>query len=164
MKEKIKVHLYMEGSKKTELIEILADSSFRDFVKSDDCPCDFDEKEWCAMHDDSDDTINLDDKIAKHAVKNKIHIHVCRCKKVEVTVSYNGVEKTRKFPSSAKIRRILRWALKEFGISEEEAPEHILCLGEEELNERDSIGLYVSWPECSITLLLVRKEAVNGWM
>jgi len=161
---KFKVYLYVEGAKKAELKEVSSDCTYRELLKGENYPCESNENGWFAMRDDSDVVVDLDELIVKDAVKNKVHVHLCRCKKVEVAVTYNGVEKTESFPPSAKIKRILKWALREFGISEEEASVHVLSFGDEELNARDSIGLYVSCPDCNITLSLTREGAINGWM
>ena len=65
------------------------------------------------------------------------NLHLHRCRHVEVTVRFNGKPATRKFPPSATIAHTKQWAaVKEFGMTEEEAGEHLLQIAGHEGSPR----------------------------
>jgi hypothetical protein len=93
------------------------------------------------------------------------HLHLHRCLHVEVTVRFNGKPETRKFAPSATIAHIKQWAaVKKFGMTEEEAGEHLLQIAG--TKDRPAPGVHVgtltSCPECKVVFDLVPDERVNG--
>jgi hypothetical protein len=93
------------------------------------------------------------------------NLHLHRCRHVEVTVRFNGKPATRKFAPSATIAHVKHWAaVKEFGMTEEEAGEHLLQIAG--TKDRPAPGVHVgtlaSCPECKVVFDLVPDERVNG--
>lgn len=92
------------------------------------------------------------------------HIFAGRCRHAAVTVSFNGTLKDDRFPPAAKVSRVLKWAIKQFGISASDAPKMELRIDENGagLPTDKPIGAFVQPAECSIKLFLVNKETWNG--
>lgn len=93
----------------------------------------------------------------------KVHIH--RCLQVKVTVMFNGKTVECHFPPSATVARVKRWAAeKEFGMSEDEAGEHVLQIAG--THERPAPGTHVGALTDDkadfVAFDLVPDERVNG--
>lgn len=96
--------------------------------------------------------------------KNEKHFHIGRCHKVMVSVRYAGRTVEKNFKPVATIGWIKRWAVKEIGITTEDANELVLQLtGSDEQPSRDRhVGCYVRGNECEVAFDLVRAYTVNG--
>jgi len=116
--------------------------------------------------EDNDSTIDLDVLIAATAIKHRSRVHVHRCRKVAVTVAFNGGQKDETFPASATIKRVKRWAVgkKGFNLSDVDAAEHVLQLSDssDRPDEDIHIGTLVAHPCCSVSFDLVPKVRVEG--
>jgi len=92
----------------------------------------------------------------------KVHVH--RCHRVEVFVTFNGT-KEHAFGPGATVARVKRWAVeKAFPMSPEEASEHVLQLSG--TSDRPSpgthLGTLTKHGQCSVRFDLVPNERVNG--
>ena len=108
-----------------------------------------------------DETVLVKDRAT--ATGLKVHIH--RCRKVKVTVMFNGTTVECHFPPSATIARVKRWAAeREFGMSEDEAGEHVLQIAG--THERPAPGTHIGSltndEAESLSFDLVPDERVNG--
>lgn len=163
MKEQIEVYLHVEGTKSPELMRVSSEFTFGGLLASSGNINQPNEKEWFVMLEDSDEAQPLDRLLTEAGIKNRGHIYCGRCKKVNVFILFNGRNINDEFPLSATAKRILNWAVRELGISSEEATDHVLTLEDgTELNDRDHISMYVNFPNCKITLMLTREQAING--
>jgi hypothetical protein len=93
----------------------------------------------------------------------KVHIH--RCRHIEVTVTFNGETVERRFPPSATVARVKRWAAEEkFGMSDDEAGEHVLQMAG--THDRPAPGTHIGsltdGKVCGLAFDLVPDERVNG--
>ncbi|WP_323809728.1 hypothetical protein [Sphingobium baderi] len=93
----------------------------------------------------------------------KLHLHSCR--HIMVAVTYNGEAIDRKFAPGATIARVKRWAAeRKFGMTEEEAGEHVLQIAG--THERPApgthIGVLANRKTCGLAFDLVPDERVNG--
>lgn len=93
----------------------------------------------------------------------KIHLH--RCRHVEVLVSFAGKTAKRVFAPSATVARVKQWAaLHEFGMTEEEAGEHVLQISGS--HDRPApgahIGTLTACPACRVHFDLLPDERING--
>lgn len=108
----------------------------------------------------------LESAIARdHTDVKGLKVHVHRCKKVAVLVSFNGKTVERKFRPSATVARVKHWsAVKEFGMSKDEAGEHVLQIAG--THERPApgthIGTLTNGTVCAVAFHLVPDERVNG--
>ena len=92
-------------------------------------------------------------------------MHVHRCHRVEVAVTFNGETVEHRFGPAATISRIKRWAAEhKFGMSKEDAGEHVLQLSG--AHERPAPGIHLgaltTCEACALALDLVANERVNG--
>ncbi len=93
----------------------------------------------------------------------KMHLH--RCRHVEVTVSFAGETVHHRFAPGATVARIKHWAaVTMFGMTEEEAGEHLLQIAgtQDRPAPGTHIGTLASCPECRVRFDLVPNERVNG--
>jgi hypothetical protein len=93
----------------------------------------------------------------------KMHLH--RCRHVEVAVSFAGETVHHRFAPGATVARIKHWAaVKKFGMSEEEAGEHLLQIAgtQDRPAPGTHVGTLVSCPDCRVRFDLVPDERVNG--
>jgi hypothetical protein len=92
----------------------------------------------------------------------KVHLH--RCHRIEVSVTFNGT-KEHSFSPGASVARVKRWAVeKAFPMSPEDAGEHVLQIAG--TTERPSLsthlGSLTACPGCRVRFDLVPHERVNG--
>ena len=96
--------------------------------------------------------------------RSRIHIH--RCKKIAVTVNFNGKSTPHEFAPSVPIKRVHQWAVGEkvFNLSAVDATEHALqvCNSTIRPDEDIHIGTLTKFPDCSICFDLVPKKRVEG--
>ena len=91
----------------------------------------------------------------------KLHLH--RCRHIKVTVAFAGTRKEREFAPSATVARIKTWAAEAFGLSPEDAGEHLLQIAG--THDRPSPATHVgalAGPDCKVAFDLVPDERVNG--
>lgn len=116
--------------------------------------------------EDEEAAVDLDLPIAATPIKHRSRIHVHRCRKVAVTVSFNGAQKDETFGPGATVKRVKRWAVgkQAFDLSDVDAAEHVLQLsGSSERPDEDlHIGTLVTHPRCSVSFDLVPKIRVEG--
>lgn len=164
--KKMQVFLQGEGISKTKLVEIPPDGTIQAVIEAASehgLPLEPNETA-VVMLEDSDDTIESNVNIQDTAIKHRCHIHVHRCRKVTVTVRFNGVQHERPFPPSATIKRITRWATRKFGLDDVDAPDHALqiCNTQDRPEETVHVGTLVQHPHCQICFDLVPKQRVEG--
>jgi len=93
----------------------------------------------------------------------KIHLHHCR--HVEVTVAFNGVQVERRFSPASTVARVKHWAAADkFGMSPEEAGEHVLQVAGK--HDRPApgthIGTLTDGRVCGVAFDLVPDHRING--
>jgi hypothetical protein len=103
--------------------------------------------------------------VADDEVFSPLRLHVTRCHKVEVVVRFNGEDAQRRFPPSATVERVHRWAARRaFGLSPRDAAEHVLQIqGTTLWPDRDvHIGTLTEGKTCAVTFNLVPRKRVEG--
>ena len=93
----------------------------------------------------------------------KVHLH--RCRHIEVAVTFAGEMVHRTFAPSTTVARVKAWAAQhKFGMTEEEAGEHVLQLVG--THDRPAPGVHIgtlaTCPACRVAFDLVPDERVNG--
>ena len=92
--------------------------------------------------EDQDDPIADLVEIAEHATRQGLKVHLHCHRRVKVTVTFNGKTVERHFGPSATVARVKRWAAeREFGMSSEEAGEHVLQIAG--THDRPSPGTHI---------------------
>ena len=115
--------------------------------------------------EDKDEPIDETVLVKDCATTTGLKVHLHRCRHVKVTVMFNGKTAECHFPPSATVARVKRWAAeKEFGMSEDDAGEHVLQI--EGTHERPApgthIGVLTNDKADSLSFDLVPDERVNG--
>ena len=100
--------------------------------------------------------------IGEHGKHVKVHVH--RCTRVAVTVTFNHRHVEHSFPPSATIARVKAWAADKLGMSPEDATEHVLQISGTHTRPSPGahLGSLVSCPHCQAKFDLVPEERVNG--
>jgi len=93
--------------------------------------------------EDEDEPLNETTLIKDRASAKGLKVHIHRCRHVEVTVTFNAETAERRFSPSATVARVKRWAAeKKFGMSEDEAGEHVLQIaGTHVVRRREHISV-----------------------
>jgi hypothetical protein len=112
-------------------------------------------------HEESlDDAATLESLVGKHGVR----LHVHRCRRIEVKVTYSGRTVEHGFGPGATVGTVKRWAAKELGIPKEDAAELILQIaGTQEQPDADvHIGTLAACPACAVAFDLVPSTRIQG--
>ena len=115
--------------------------------------------------EDVDDELDSGKEASLHSSKHGLKVHIHRCRKVQVEVNYNGQTVERRFGPGTTIARVKRWAAeREFGMSPDEAGEHVLQItGTDDRPEPGRhLGTLVAYPDCHISFDLVPDERIQG--
>lgn len=120
--------------------------------------------EFIFLLEDSEQELASDKSLKEIGIKNRERIHIHRCRKVKVSVNFNGKEIADEFPPSRTIAKVKRWADKQFGIEGVDATEHALqiCGTAKRPDEDVHIGALVRHPNCQVCFDLVPKKRVEG--
>ncbi|MGB6220084.1 hypothetical protein [Haloferula sp.] len=112
--------------------------------------------------EDSDEEIAHARKLCECQPHRPKILHCHRCRKISVSVSYNG-EESRKFGPNTKIRRVTTWAKNQFGV--DAGRKWVIRLGGAEgdiLDPDTKIGKLVSFPDCKLSLFLTERCLIQG--
>jgi hypothetical protein len=96
-----------------------------------------------------------------HSHRPKI-LHCHHCKRIEVTIFYNG-EETHEFRPNARIRRVVDWAKEKFRV--DVTRKWVLRIDgvDGEILDPDSfLGGLVKFPECCVQLFLTERCLIQG--
>ena len=114
---------------------------------------------------DQDDRLDPGKSLGSQGIKAGSKLIVARCRRVEVTVNFNGGAKQDSFPPGAAVAAIFAWATgkKGFDLPRSEAGKHTfqVCGGTEQSDQADHIG---SWAgdDCKVCFDLVPKQKFEG--
>lgn len=120
--------------------------------------------EFIFLLEDSERELASDKSLKELGIKNRERIHINRCRKVKVSVNFNGREINDAFPPSRTIAKVKRWADKKFDIDGIDATEHALqiCGTAKRPDEDTHLGALVRRPNCQVCFDLVPKKRVEG--
>jgi hypothetical protein len=112
-----------------------------------------------------DEEIELGITMEQAGIHHHHHVHRGNCRRVEVTVRFNGPFE-RAFGPPATIKRVYSWASGPDGarLSPEQAAKHVLAVpgADHFLDSGVHIGSLVSHGSCSVTLDLLPRERFEG--
>lgn len=94
--------------------------------------------------------------------RDRVILH--RCRRVEVSVTFNARQLERRFNPAATVARVKRWFVKEIGMSQVDASEHVLQLAAttERPDPDTHVGTLVGKGTCSVNFTLVPRKRVEG--
>ena len=123
------------------------------------------EGEFHVFAEDADEPLALDSPLPASEHGEPLRLHVNRCRSVEVAVTFNGETKEHRFGPGKTVGSVKKWAaIKTFGMTPEDAAEHVLQLaGTTDRPEPDAhIGSLVTNPHCGLQFDLVPLKRVEG--
>jgi len=106
------------------------------------------------------DAVTVESLAGEHGVR----LHVHRCRRVGVKVTYSGRVVEHVFGPGKTVGAVKKWAAKELGIPKEDAAELILQIaGTHDQPDVDAhIGTLVACPACAIAFDLVPNPRIQG--
>ena len=153
-----------EGLAEIEIIRLPEGSIAREIVAAVAVRSGFQAEEAFLFLEDCEEPLNLA-LIIESSMVNKVH-HVHRVRKIEVGVFYQGRRIQEHFAPSARVQRVLDWAIgsKGFKIDPTIAPEMELALHGQTtaLPKNAHIGRYVRHPHHELVFDLIRGIVPNG--
>ena len=115
--------------------------------------------------EDAEEPVSDEVTLAACAQRTGIKAHVHRCRKIDVTVTFNGRAVEKKFGPGTTVARVKHWAAVErFGMTPEEAGEHVLQISGSQTRPAPGthIGALTNPPACRLAFDLVPDQRVNG--
>lgn len=115
--------------------------------------------------EDDQEPVNDAIRIEERATEKGLKAHVHRCRHIDVTVTFNGETVEHRFSPSTTIARVKKWAAEQkFGMSEDEAGEHVLQIAGTHKRPAPGthIGSLTDGKVCALAFDLVPDERVNG--
>jgi len=122
------------------------------------------DSETAVFLEDQDEPLAEAATLESLAGKHGVRLHVHRCRRVAVKVTYSGRTVDRVFGPGATVGAVKHWAAKELGIPKEDAAELILQIaGTQEQPDVDThIGALAACPACTIAFDLVPNPRIQG--
>ena len=112
--------------------------------------------------EDADDELALSTTVA--TIGDHGHLHLNRCRRIEVTIHFAGREKTHRFAPGATVGRVRRWAVGEdgFDLPKTQRPKHEIgvCNSGVIADRQDHIGTLAA--DCELCFDLAPKDRFQG--
>jgi hypothetical protein len=151
------LYVHRRSEKRIELITVTETMTVADAVGLEDGEC-----VWA---EESEEELKATITLIEAAIPHRGHVHVNRCRKVEVKVTYNGVSKAHTFAPSAKVARVRKWALSKHGfdLTPTDAADHVLVFAGTTVKPdlTDHVGSFVE-DDCGVAFDLVPKPRTEG--
>lgn len=115
--------------------------------------------------EDEENPIDEAVRLKDYATAKGLKVHLHRCRHIEVTVAFNNETVERRFAPGTTVARVKRWAAeRKFGMSHEEAGEHVLQIAGTHNRPAPGthIGALTDGKVCTLAFDLVADERVNG--
>jgi hypothetical protein len=119
--------------------------------------------------DDGDEDLNAEPIMFEIALRDLangrlVAIHCHHCRQIQVTVHYGKESILRKFPPSARARKVLRWAKRKLRLTDADADNLalFLCRGGEQVRETTHLGELVEEVSCDICFNLSKDRNIEG--
>ncbi len=161
---KIEIIVEGEGLLEVETVRLEEGSAGREIVAAVARKSGFSSEEGYLFLEDCDDPLDTA-LLLKEEHGGKVH-HVHRAKHIEVAVYYQGRQLEKRFSPSARVQRVLDWAVGPHGfkIDVAIAPEMELALhgSTEALPKEAHIGRYLRHPQKQLSFDLIRGVVPNG--
>lgn len=163
--ESTQIYIHGENSREPRLIEVSEKASIPDILKAyaKEFPETGQPEEISVFVEDEEEALIREKHIEPAGIRKRGHYHCHRCKKIEVTVFYNGEDKRLPFPPSTTAKLVLKKAVRAFQINEADAGDYLLKLEDRTvLQPADHIGSFASFPRCVLKLFLTPTKPVQG--
>lgn len=121
--------------------------------------------EFHVFTEEGDEPLKEGDQFPEYGDGQPVRLHVHRCRRVAVAVTFNGVTEEHRFGPGTPVAVVKKWAaIAAFGMTPGDAAEHVLQLaGTTDRPEPDThIGALVTCPDCRLAFDLVPLKRVEG--
>lgn len=107
-----------------------------------------------------DETTTVNDAAGSRGAR----FHVHRCRSIAVTVAFGGRKIEHRFGPNVTIARLKAVAAEKFGMSPQDAAEHVLQIAgtHDRPTPGTHLGALATCPTCRVAFDLVPEERVNG--
>jgi len=158
----IDIFVYTASGVAPRRLQLDADATVDELLKA--AKTNGDPGDELAFLEDSDEPLDRTKKLVDCGIKEKSVVHCHRCRHVLVTVNYNGVTKQNRFPPSATVARVQKWAVKEFGLKGQDAEDKVLRTdaNAQPLEPDTHIGTLTPASVCALNLYLTPLVLVEG--
>jgi hypothetical protein len=163
--EKIQVYVHAENVREPKLIEVHEKATSEELIiiYQQEYPDTGTLEEIVLFFEDEEEPRFKGHPDEHKGPGKRSHIHFHRCKKIEVTVFYNGEDKIFQYSPATTIKKIKSKAIHSFGIKESDAGDYLIKLEDGTvLQAADHIGSFVGSPRCHIKLFLTATKPVQG--
>jgi hypothetical protein len=115
-----------------------------------------------------DDDVEVDRTLTLHEadIADRRHVHVHKCRKVNVQVRFNDEEKDHAFSPGTTVHHVFEWGTGPhgFALTEVDRAEHTLqvCDTDTRPEPRDHLGSFTSPDSCSVCFSIVPKHRFEG--
>ena len=160
------IDLFCQGEGLSEItqVEIGIESTFADLktllIEQFGCP----EKALLFIEDDDKPIVEVD-FVKDYVTSTGLKIHIHRCEHLNVRVVFNGDIADCQFTPGTTVFRVKHWAAeKEFGMSDEEAGEHVLQISgsHDRPSPGSHIGSLIDDTTDVLSFDLIPDERING--
>ena len=162
----IQVLLQGECIPDIQVVALGVDDTVKDLLEAAaKCRAEAIEGEFLVFVEGSEEPIADGDKLPENKDRQPVPLHVHRCRRVLVTVTFNGLSKGHEFSPATTVADVEKFAaIREFGMKPADAAEHVLQFsGSAERPEPEMhVGALVSCPDCRISFDLVPHKRVEG--
>lgn len=157
------IHVHFSGQKEVSGFELTDEETVGSLIQrlcNEGHLRDFKPEEWSICVEDSDAELEHDCRLERGKHKR---IHISRCRKVEVSISFNGTTKAHPFAAATTLRKVIEWARDKFGVDKKEKLVLRLDNAESEPLDPDShVGSYASHPNCLSSFFLTPSPKIQG--
>jgi hypothetical protein len=169
MSETIEMFLQMEGITDVMLVRVPQNGAVRDIIeaaRAKGVTVPSGGENVFVLLEDSDEVLELDKELKEAGIGNRQRVHCHRCRRIEVTINFNGRTESKAFPPSTAVKRVKRWAdaKDQFDLKGVDTTDHVLqiCGTSVRPDEDIHIGTLVRHPNCKLCFDLVPKVRVEG--
>lgn len=153
----LELFVHRASSREITLVNVSADTSLADALGVADG-----EIVWL---DDGDEPVDHGDACHRIGVASRAHVHIGRCTRLTVSVTFNGDTISDAFTPNARVERVFDWATgkKGFDLSPTDRTEHVLqvCDTTVEPDAGERIESFVG-EDCTVCFKLVPKHRFEG--
>lgn len=115
-------------------------------------------------HEDALDAVPPGTTAAEAGIRHHSHVHCHRCRRIEVSVNFQGQTQTRKFAPNARIARVRRWAQRVFRLTGPSAGDFTLqvCGSDRGTRPNQDLAEFVDPGTCSACFDLTKELTPQG--
>ena len=160
----LQVFYQLEGAAGVDHLEFPDDATFADLIKTLVGKHGVD-ADTLLFVQDGEEPVGPEGPLASAAHGGAVKVQAHRCKRINVSVTFNGRTVSDTFAPGTTVGRLKKWAAeKQFHMSPDEAGEHVLQIAgtQDRPAPNVHVGSLATHPACHVTFDLVPNERVNG--